>query len=263
MKGLQKITLALAIGAITANAYAEMKPLDDQAMSSMTGQAGITIEVEYQMDLGAFRWTDEGNLSINNLHVGGIGGTLVDDVQIDIDVMADGDAVIDMHSISGTPVDFNMTVGSIELNGLAGENTRLASNMNMEGLVSGVNLRIDTATDALIATVGVRVTDWDIDVDFLGIGLENMTVSSDNSAGSVTDANLQADIAAHGVFIVQGTLSKKANTRAASGEALAFDLRPLELDMQIGAVNIGGHSLGSIGITDLVVSNTHLEVYGH
>jgi hypothetical protein len=45
MKGLKKIALASAIAAVSAGAQAELKALDDSAMGELTGQAGLTIDL--------------------------------------------------------------------------------------------------------------------------------------------------------------------------------------------------------------------------
>lgn len=132
MKGLKKIALATAVAAAPFAAHADLKALDDSAMGNVTGQSGVSIELETEVSIGEFRYTDDGYLSVNDIFIGG--GTverdgsgnvtgvsgLLDDLLIDIDVEADGDAFIDVHSISGAPIDFAVGVGSASLNATDG-----------------------------------------------------------------------------------------------------------------------------------------------
>ncbi len=100
MKGLKKIALVTAIAAAPFAAHADLKAMDDSTMGNITGQAGVTIELETQVSIGTFSYTDEGSFNVNNIQIGGsgvAGGTgtnLLDDLSIDIDVEADGDAFI-------------------------------------------------------------------------------------------------------------------------------------------------------------------------
>jgi hypothetical protein len=58
MKGLKKIALATAIAAAPFASHAGMKALDDTAMGNVTGQAGVTIELETKIGIGESRYTD-------------------------------------------------------------------------------------------------------------------------------------------------------------------------------------------------------------
>ncbi|KZY59121.1 hypothetical protein A3752_12750 [Oleiphilus sp. HI0081] len=60
MKGLKKIALASAIAAVAAGAQAELKALDDSTMGELTGQAGLTIDLETKVSIGQFMYKDAG-----------------------------------------------------------------------------------------------------------------------------------------------------------------------------------------------------------
>lgn len=70
MKGLKKLTLATAVAAIPFAANADLKALDDTAMGNVTGQAGVTIELEAKVDIAEVTYQDEGYLAINGLSIG-------------------------------------------------------------------------------------------------------------------------------------------------------------------------------------------------
>src|SRR5690554_2907882 len=149
MKGLKKIALVAAIAAAPMASHAGMKALDDTSMGNVTGQAGVTIELETYVEIGKFTYTDEGTFAVNDIKLGGAnasgllddgsGGFVavpgmatqsrtLDDLKIDIDVAADGDAVIHVGSITGAPIDWGMQAGSMSLNAADGsESTTLVS----------------------------------------------------------------------------------------------------------------------------------------
>lgn len=271
MKGLKKLALATAVAAAPFAAQADLKALDDTSMGNVTGQAGVTIELETEVSIGEFRYTDEGYLAVNDIYIGGgsverdangavtgVSGML-DDLLIDIDVEADGDAVIDVHSVSGNPIDYAMAIGSASLNATdgSGDSTLLASNIGIEGSLAQLNIRVDTATDDLIMNVGFNVTDMDMDVDFLGVNVRDLTVYGATyyeNGGAVDAASMFAQ--------AQITVGK-GTSAATGGDALEISIPQFVADIGVGAVEIGGESIGSFRVDNLAVTNTTMKVYGH
>ncbi|KMQ74554.1 DUF6160 family protein [Marinobacter subterrani] len=247
MKGLKKIALVTAIAAAPFAANAELKAMNDSAMGNVTGQAGVTIELETKVSIGQFKYTDEGSFAVNDIVLGGAGVTadgettdattgevtngLLDQIQIKIDVADDGDAIIHVGSLqtdattgAPVPIDWGMTAGSMEL--LAGSNgtdsTTLISNLAMHGDLAALDLKVDTATDHLNMAVAFDIDDMDFDVDFLGVGIRDMVVTGagDNfdydgdglTVGSGTEANEGGyDLATPAGQLAYGKLSKYAN----------------------------------------------------
>ena len=119
MKSLKQSALVLAIAGLPLSGYAELKPLHDADMGQITGQAGVTIELETQVTMDEFTYTDEGTLGISDIFIGGadridmfeeftsgrdaIFGTsstdLIDNIKIELDVADDGDAIINLSLI--------------------------------------------------------------------------------------------------------------------------------------------------------------------
>ncbi|OZC37193.1 hypothetical protein B9Q17_03490 [Marinobacter vinifirmus] len=128
MKGLKKIALVTAIAAAPFAANADLKALDDSTMGNVTGQAGVTIELETRVSIGEFTYTDTdghagsgddgtagGTFAVSGIDLGGAtvsasesatqyaaatgAGGLLDNLKIDIDVADDGDAVIHVGSL--------------------------------------------------------------------------------------------------------------------------------------------------------------------
>ena len=141
MKSLKQSALVLAIAGLPLSGYAELKPLHDADMGQITGQAGVTIELETQVTMDEFTYTDEGTLGISDIFIGGadridmfeeftsgrdaIFGTsstdLIDNIKIELDVADDGDAIINVFPITARPVDFAVRTRRL---GAAGQRRR-------------------------------------------------------------------------------------------------------------------------------------------
>lgn len=269
MKGLKKIALVTAIAAAPFAAHADLKAMDDSAMGNITGQAGVTIELETQVSIGTFTYTDEGSFNVNNIQIGGsgvAGGTgtnLLDDLAIDIDVEADGDAFIHVRSLSGAPIDWGMTAGSMELVAADGsQSTTLVSNLSGYGNLAQLDIRVDTATDALQLDVAFNVVDMDFDVEFLGVGIRDMAIMGGQFFEEVAVSGQPTTAA--GMFAVADVDVYKGSSFGTNPKAdvLRIDINDITLDMNIGAIEIGGTSIGSVALDNLTISNTKLAVYG-
>lgn len=263
MKGLKKIALATVIAAAPFASHAGMKALDDTAMGNVTGQTGVTIELETKVSIGTFTYTDEGSFNVHDVVIGGSGvaggpGTdLLDDLKIDIDIEADGDAVIHVGSISGAPIDWGMTAGSMELVAADGsESTTLISNLSGWGNLGQLDIRVDTATDILNLEVAFNVVDMNFDVEFLGVGIREMAIYG---AGYIDAPSAATAFAYANVNVYKGD-GLGASTMT---DVLRIDINDISMDVSIGAIEIGGASIGSVAMQNLTISDTKLAVYGH
>ncbi|MDK8464324.1 DUF6160 family protein [Marinobacter sp. SS13-12] len=312
MKGLKKIALATAVAAAPFAAHAELQAMDDSMMGNVTGQAGVTIELETQVSIGQFTYTDEGTFAVKDINLGGAlassstsaanyatatgAGTLLDELKIDIDIAADGDAVIHVSSLQpdgagGTlPIDWGMTAGSMELSGTGGENTVLVSNMDAWGLLGALDIRVDTddvngqaGTGTLNIDAAFTVNEMSFDVAFLGIGVRGMTINSSEAGGEVLGtAGLEAILAedpaavtpeearkvalAEAGFAIVGLDIYKGDglgTGSTATDVLRVDVDDVLMDINVAETVIGGANIGTIGIDNLHISNTKLAVYGH
>ncbi len=272
MNGLKKNLLLLALATAPLGAQA-LQPLEDSALGTVTGQAGVSIELETRIDIGQFRYVDEGSFRISNIGIGGTGtatseyfgvnwgpgarsGDLLDDILINIDIASDGDAIINfLPARLGNVIDFKVTTGAWELVSQDGsQSTTLVSSFNLEGIAFGMSARVDTATDTMRILADFAIADMDVEVDFLAVGLKDMQMTHKNYDPMVPralDVPTTLDI----------TLGKRANRLGV--DSLAVDIGTWEFDMRIGALEIGGTSIGSVMLDNVAIRNTSMIVYGH
>lgn len=296
MKGLKKIALVTAIAAAPFAAQAEMTALNDSAMGNVTGQAGVTIELETQVSIGQFKYTDTdegGSFNVNGIVLGGAGvtadgaaasyGSLLDQLKIDIDLNAEGDAVIHVGTLDSNPIDWGFTANSMTLEGTSGESTTLISNMSGWGNLARLDITVDTADKgtgdgSLNIQAAFDVQDMDFDVPFLAVGVQDMSITGagyiDLNGDGANDFDLdgsgaidtQAEQVAAGYANVDLSVYKGSGlgpAATAKADVLRVDVNNVVMDVNVGGVLIGGTSIGSVALDNLAITNTKLAVYGH
>lgn len=272
MKGLKPTLLALCVAGVPPAAVAEIQMLDDSAMGMITGQAGVSIELETKVDIGQFLYIDEGALAINNISIGGaersdffgfngLGGPtstdLLDNIRIDIDVLADGDAAINIQPQYFNAVDFRITTGAWELLATNGSNeyTTLMNNFFAEGVLGRGSIHIDTQSDVMRLRSAFAIETMEFDVPFLALGIRGMSITGadyDQTFPSVLDLFAEVDLYVyHGARLSNGASS------------LAIDMPSFRADVGIDQVIVGQQSIGSVLVDDLAITNTAMRIYGH
>lgn len=91
MKGLKKIALISAISATPFAAQAQMQSLSDSSMGEVTGQSGVTIDInKATVSIGEIAYEDKGFLVIDGLRLfGGTGGPYLDEGRIHFDIVGE------------------------------------------------------------------------------------------------------------------------------------------------------------------------------
>ena len=153
MKGLKKIALASAIAAVAAGAQAELKALDDATMSEMTGQKGLTIDLETKWSIGEFAYQDAGLLVLRDLSMGGNSNegsnSMLDNIRMEIDIAG---------ANQGLGGDANLKYGFSNVKNLAA--IHLLNGNTDAGLVAAAG-----GSQALAAAGSPAYTGASIDVD--------------------------------------------------------------------------------------------------
>lgn len=275
MKRLNTPLLVVLVSGLPVAAQAELQALNDNAMGGITGQSGITIELEAQLSIGELRYEDEGSLAISNIFVGGANRTdmfpelgfavpneasdYLDNIKIDIDVMDDGDFVANVLPLYGSPVDFAIRTDTWQLlaqNGAA-DGTLLLDNFNMEGVFGSFRLQIDTDTDKMNVKTRFAIDNLEFDVPFMAMGIRDMQITGANYGTAPGEAQNVVRLFSLADFDIY----KAPN--AAGMDSLAIDINAFDADVHIGAVELGGTSIGAVHLDNLSVHDTSFRVYGH
>jgi hypothetical protein len=273
MGSLGRITL-LAFSVACVNAQAEIMSLDDDAMGSVTGQAGISINIdELVATIGEIRYEDEGSLAVRGIRLGGANkltyfgeswgaathsGDTLDNIKMDIDVRADGDLVIFMkpNSVAGQAVDFSLTTDEWVLmdTGLSNETT-LISNLSMTGLMLDVRARVDNQTQHTFIETTFGIDDLDVDVDFINLRVENMVVAGSTYIESLTtwgsvgipDIGAEVDLELYAA----GTLG------------LGLNINKFQMDVVMPEIYFGSNpSIGALWVNNIDIT-AQTVIYGH
>jgi hypothetical protein len=272
MKGLRRAALVVAVATLPLAANAQIKALDDTQMGNMTGQAGITIELQTKVDIGQIKYTDEGSLAINNVSIGGANKTsffpeftvpdfagstpsdLLDNIKLNIDIANNGDAVINMLPVHFQAVDFKVSTGAWNLEG-SGGTTTILDNFNMVGLLGGGTIHVFNATHKVGVRLAFAIDDMNFDLPTLAVGLRNVRVTGENYDPIIPNV---LDLFSDNTFYLY-----RENSALSGHDSLALDMPSFKADMTIGGLIVGGASVGSLKFDNLELSNTHLNIYGH
>mgnify|MGYP000434823156 CR=1 FL=1 len=298
MKNFQKLALVAAISAAPF-AQAELTAIDDSALSDMTGQAGVSIELDTSVTIGNIKWTDtdgngllalsggapaSGTLSINTIAFGGsgvAGGTgtdRFDDIKIDIDVDGADGLVIHLggtdtvSAIDGSsPVDFGLSVGDVSVSGLTNP---IVSDIQIAGNLGPVDIKINNKAGVDLIQVGAyfEVTSGSMDVSVMGMGIDNLKVGQDTNPfstggyGSVVAVAKQISTARADGSANQGTDNGTANMAYAALAIGTASANYYDMDMAgAAAAQLAGdpllHNPGTVTVeSSLMVTVSSLNI---
>jgi hypothetical protein len=134
MKTLKQLALATAVLAVPFMAQAELKAMDDSSLSSVTGQAGISISGNFNGSIGKVSYIDDGN-SLNMETVAFSGFNISDSAPILVDVVSTdiGGTPTQQLQISLPTITGELSVGAIRLGSGASIGGLAINDMNMAG----------------------------------------------------------------------------------------------------------------------------------
>lgn len=285
---------------IPATAMAELQPLDDGTLSAVTGQGGVTIELETKLNIDRLTWTDEGSLNVNNLRLSGHNNTVLDNLKLTVDVAGagevlahgfsekkfnSGDLVIHLGATDyGDPtslqdylraVDFELEVGSITAEGSEGS-ASLFSDVLLQGYIGPTDLVIrNQGGSTKTLSNGNTVSGAELQLD------THFEITNGSLNWDAADVILLFNFAAVGIEGLQihnrrgadteghfGMASATANLSrgksSVSGETgLSIHDVEFRADIDMPVFKVGGTSIGNVQFTDFAITDTTMMVYGH
>lgn len=145
MSAFRKLGLVTAISAISLGLNADVVMLDDSGLGEISGQAGLTIDVESRYEIGEFAYKDAGHLLFqgirmggHDLHTPGSDKYFLDNLRLEIDIAGDG----------STPGDNELDYGFSKMRDYANYYV-LAGNLESEfaDVASGIDSKRGLAID--------------------------------------------------------------------------------------------------------------------
>jgi len=161
MAAFKRLTLASAVSLISIGVCADTKLLGDSELQSVTGQAGLTIDVESQWEIGEFAYRDGGFLLIQGMRMGGnsmgngtgTGSELLDNLRLDLDIAGDGT----------DPGDNTLTYGFSAMREIAQE---YVDEGNSDGTFTSVASGVDASRDDIAIDAKKVYDDGDLIIHF-------------------------------------------------------------------------------------------------
>jgi len=262
MKGLKKLALATAVAAAPF-AQAELTAMDDALLADMTGQAGITIDVDLDMSIDAIKYVDQdgnaggsaeqGAITMKGLTIDNNGGAAyIRGITIDADgtdglVMglnkigglnaAYAGGTVTTDDVDGIDISIDAVLinnGNANLNSVTAVNNAEATGWNV--LAGGYNY-VDYATGAVTTQVNAAFTA----AAGAGSAADDTTATGNGYASfaALVSAAASGDAAAQGV-IVTNAGSSAAFTQAAATLSDAAQASAVGAEIaSAGAGNIG------------------------
>ncbi|TGN41571.1 DUF6160 family protein [Marinobacter confluentis] len=302
MKGLKKIALCSAVALAPFAANAEMTALNDADMGSVTGQAGVTIDLEANVSVGEIAYKDGGFLALSGVTLGGsglVGGTgtnSLDDIRLTIDVVGENPGT-DL-GVAAQATGYMTALGA-DMASVNSTDYALGDGDLLIGLRSQSGTPVDFGLTIGEISLNAEANASDLG-DFAGSAGKGTVLVSNLAIGGaigpvdiVVDADTQ-NMNINAFFNASGSLNmpfmnttlgfelhnrRGASTAIVGGGATSFahaqvDINPSTNGLGVNVTDFSGDldltnitfgtspSIGSVYMTDLAVTAT-MDVYGH
>ncbi len=279
MKKIMELAIGITVGVACTTVNAEILALDEATLSEISGQAGLSIEIDNaEVTMGEFRYQDQGSIAVRDIRLGGANKThffgnqwisaadqsdKLDNLKIDVDVQSDGDLTVIMKpSGAFSVVDFGLSTGEWVLqDSLGNDGTRLISSLSVTGIGMDARLRVDNQTSHTFVETTFGIDDLDVDFEFLGISLKDVQITGTSYLETVGTWGYGGtgipDLGAEFDFELFSTTSATGNT------ALGLNINKFQADILLPEIYLGSTpSIGQVTLNNLDVT-AELVVYGH
>lgn len=287
MKTFNKIALVTAIATAPFAAQAGLVAMDDDLLGNTTGQAGVTMEVAADISIGSIVYTDEADLTVSGIKLGGVdNGTVAITQTVDV---TDAGLVVGIEAVTGLKLTVDdVTIGTGgSLGGL-----RVDANIGAVTQTIGTGGATGVGGDGGL-TIGVNVTSMDMDVLYVDGAFTKDAVTGNitgtaNSAGTAVVADEGAGVFIHNISLtgLNATQTIDVVEHDAGGAlgtvgALQIGMSGVDINMSIDGIHLltgdqasaaaagttaytpTAASLGSFAINSLQMGSTTTTIYAH
>ena len=254
MKGFQKLALAAAIAAAPFAAQAELTAMDDSLLSEMTGQAGVTLDLNLDVIIDEIRYADEDGATVGGLSNDGGYLTLSN-------LVIDGDNASGQAEIKGVTIDVDGTDGIVIGLGEIGSATALSKDSGLNYDIGG-GVGTATGSQAAVAT-GAYWTGVNVSADFGINGVEAGSVAIKGITNFVPNALAVEAVSKFGYTL--GTDIQLTNDTGTQGADLTAAQINIATNAGAGATQAqidaatGAEVATNSAFTDALVSGAYVE----
>lgn len=263
MKGLKKLALATAVAAAPF-AQAELTAMDDAFLESMTGQAGITLDINLDMEIAEIRYADEdgygedvndgGFLTLSNIVVDGSNANGQAEIRgVTIDVDGTDGIVIGFGEIGGQSATAQASAVAAVATSDYWTGVDVSADFGINGTQAGT-LEVKNFTNFVpnaLAVEGVQKFGYTFD----GVGGPIVALTNDD-AGSTNLSAIGGAIAPGGLIeqeffalVGGGATADEATMATAKGNVL----------QETDAATVAG--TGTNGFADALVAGNHVDAF--
>ena len=265
-------------------AYAEMTQIKDKDLIDITGQDGVDIGLDVSATIGEIVYIDTeengdgdgGAISFKDIFIGGANrtdflghsnvivspSTNLDDINIQVDALANGELQIQIYPIDGDFTDFKFELGAVELQDANGDTTAtLFSSMSFIGLLENADILVyDDASNSSVAmdfSASVALADVDIESTMSGFSIVDGFVCGENCIETMGDPN----------STVSDKMADISGVIEANQGAVVLTFDPLVLDLGAENVTLGEsegnkQDIGKITIDNLSFNSLSVSIKG-
>ncbi|MBZ2167918.1 DUF6160 family protein [Marinobacter sp. F4216] len=155
------VALALALSGVT---NADLKSIDDDELSGVTGQSGLTVAYSGRATLGQFRFEKLGTYQVDGITMGGAGvtadgsaqglGAYFDDAIATIDIGPDGTLDVRWEPGAGSAIDWGFRANEVSLISSTAQQVSLLSGVEAWGYLRRAYRRVEPTAGANGLPVG-------------------------------------------------------------------------------------------------------------
>ncbi|PIE43497.1 MAG: hypothetical protein CSA50_05145 [Gammaproteobacteria bacterium] len=186
-------SVGLLMAVVSASTTADLQMLADSELSAVRGQAGLSIELATEIDIGEIAYRDEGYIAIKDIHLGGLGGSMLDNMLITLDIAGPNEVLhrgfsrfamwADAGLVDSAHLDVADAAARYSVGGSYGEAFNDGDMvLHVESLDSGANASNDTEQN--IAAYQSAV-DFALSVGSVGLTEQGYAVGSGPTGGAM------------------------------------------------------------------------------
>lgn len=266
MKSFKKLILATAIIAASSSSFA-MQAMDDESLSSTTGQDGITLSMNVNMSGLDIKWVDRdgitgdptyansGAVHISTIGIAAVGQVITIDAGGDAgDTTGDGQLRIGMTTTGTTTINLNNTVISVADADATGSAIGADTNIITFGATAQLVIDAGASTTILLGNRDVGTHFISAVSDLTAVSLTGMSIIDAVGGGSITIDTIGLDTVHSEVAIdvIAGGLTIDT-TGTTIGE---LALEGIHLGTAVAA------SIGDVYVSGITMNNV-ITVTGH